>query len=111
MGRDETFQRVQPPDGDALDGTCRGSVEPLVEGGSPRTGHNKPEYISIPPAENLEPGELVWMWSVITERWIPLTVLCEVKGLLPKWKMYELQRVETGHILRQSHGQLRRLRI
>ena len=100
-----------PPDGDALHGTCRGSVEPLAGGGSPRTGHNKPEYISIPPAETLEPGELAWMWSVIDERWVPLTVLCEVKGLLPLFcKMYELQSVERGHILRQTQRQLRRLR-
>ena len=102
---------IQPPDGDALDGTCRGSAEPLAGGGSPRTGHNKPEYIPIPAAESLDPGELVWMWSIFEERWVPLTVLCEVNCLLPTWKMYELQLVETGRILRKAHRQLRRIRI
>lgn len=104
-------REFQPPDCDALHGTCRGSVEPLAGSGSPRTGHNKQDYISIPPAETLEPGELVWMWSVFKEAWVPLTVLCQVKGLLPKSKMYELQMLESGYILRQSHQQLRRLRI
>ena len=63
----------QPPDCDALHGTCRGSVEPLPEGGSPRT-KTKPtfrEQLRQPQDQwELKAGDLVFSWSVIEERYV-----------------------------------------
>ena len=63
----------QPPDCDALHGTCRGSVEPLPESGSPRT---KPTFsleqdliqcIGWKPKQ----GDLVFSWNVFEGEYVP----------------------------------------
>ena len=63
----------KPPSGDALHGTCRGSVEPLSESGSPRTGH-KPtlrEQLRSPGHQGeVQPGDLVFCWSVFDEQYV-----------------------------------------
>ena len=64
----------KPPSSDALHGTCRGSVEPQSEGGSPRA------LPYIDPETNLmrnnidwrpEVGDLVFAWSILEEDYIP----------------------------------------
>ena len=63
----------KPPSGDALHGTCRGSVEPLSESGSPRT-----IPIITPEGELMQCigwkpklGDLVFSWSIFEEDYIP----------------------------------------
>lgn len=62
---------LQPPDCDALHGTCRGSVEPYSEGGSPRTKQTFREQLHRPEDRwQLKSGDLVFAWSVIEERYV-----------------------------------------
>lgn len=68
----------KPPSSDALHGTCRGSVEPLSEGGSPRT---KPIITSggdlVQPTIDLhQQGDLVFAWSIREEKYIPFQFEC-----------------------------------
>lgn len=63
---------IQPPDGDALDGTCRGSVEPLASGGSPRSSYQPFEDLRQPwKPEDLRQGDLVFAWNIIDAAYIP----------------------------------------
>ena len=64
----------KPPSGDALHGTCRGSVEPLSESGSPRTGLKqtlREQLTQVVDMKDVQIGDLVFSWSVIEERYIP----------------------------------------
>ena len=68
----------EPPDCDALHGTCRGSVEPQSEGGSPRT-----EPIITPEGDLVQAtikehqqGDLVFAWSIREERYLPFQFEC-----------------------------------
>ena len=63
----------QPPDCDALHGTCRGSVEPLPESGSPRTKPTITSEQHLFQCIGWKPkqGDLVFSWSIFEEEYVP----------------------------------------
>lgn len=62
----------KPPDCDALHGTCRGSVEPLSEGGSPRNKPTHREQLRNElTSKDVGQGDLVFSWCLFREQYIP----------------------------------------